>query len=657
MAINFDGAPQVRARWDRCAAAAPAPAPAGAAAVPSVVLDPRDEHAFVALREWTTDALRRLQLCGLSNECLARDTAEIEAAIAKQRGDVFKTIWLGEGLRAFQFAPEKAVWLLKDLPRDKCRAVLRAYLDPLLKPADFAFWLARLSADGARFGIFPERLVELPAVETDELLHPASLLALLSQDGRALDRALAEMRNAGTRPPRLDSFLLAGGPSPIGLYVVDFNDYIQAHLLLLYLQLYALVPASLRRGARTTVQQAIAFTYGIAALASVPVLTLYHGGHGSAVVEEIEPALSETTRSAHPLVEEMCDTLVSFVGSTIAEILRGLLSQLLILRERNGCELMRLATAATQTRQLMKPSLIPSGDVSVAFERADGTQQTLVIRPAITISSSDEEIYWVNSDLWPRFAGLGLLVNQAGVKLFVTAANNRWGGKHPPHSTHRSGKEIDLDWGYTIPSSDPKRRADRTVPNLAQQKKQDSKNGAYWDPRKNKAYDFVPVGPGPTTQIGYDALTTWVLLQAPAFYGFTRFLYGDTESMGAALAALKRAFPELDVPILYPKEGEKRGEPAHAALFEPSGHFNHLHIEGETTPPFETEANALRLDDAMLDRLYELALQRDVSPAFVAYFFGEQPDELSAESSNALFDAWMQRSEAGDPPLLPVWVD
>ena len=62
---------------------------------------------------------------------------------------------------------------------------------------------------------------------------------------------------------------------------------------------------------------------------------------------------------------------------------------------------------------------------------------------------ADAEIFWMLRSLWAPLGTAAALINQAGMRFWFNAANNRWGGRHPPHDTHRLGNSIDFDIGFS----------------------------------------------------------------------------------------------------------------------------------------------------------------------------------------------------------------
>jgi hypothetical protein len=345
---------------------------------------------------------------------------------------------------------------------------------------------------------------------------------------------------------------------------------------------------------------------------------------------------------------------------------------LLELRARADCAVLRLGTQASDGRIRIGPATVPAGPVTVRVEPEAAAAVELRVEPRLhfTAGADYDEIYWMDAASWKQFLGAALLVNQSGVSLAVTAGSNRWGGRHPPHATHRSGKEIDLDWSYFVAGTSE----ERTVPNLQQMERvnygPDDPRGQFVDPaKKDKAsgrpmtFAFVPVGKqgdaAPVTQVGFDALATWVVVQALPFVGFTKLLYSDTQNMAEALRHLQEAFPELPVPSVWPHKAETselKPPVSQIALVEPSGHFNHLHAEASGNPAVDDPASPFRINRATLMRLYALARARDTDPAFRARFF---PGSVAATRSNVdvgNWEAWQARAASPAPALFPVWV-
>ncbi len=666
---DFSGVPQVAGLWRQCRS--PAVPPAGAAPA-GEALTPADERVYTLIRETLVGGLRGIHLCGLQNKCLQSDLPEIEAAVANNRRRFFSKAWLADGLRAYGYDASAKLWKLGKLDRRRCREFLRSYFRHFLDPVEFTDLLARLSAQGSEFSLMRQELLTLGALTDEELLGGMEVLIAIEQDGRRLDQLQALAAQPPATPPMAAAIEAAGGMQPMGLYLLDVRPFLEAYLLLTELYLYILVPLSLRKQARVTIAQATAITYGIAALASVPVETLYENTHGSAVIEELLPRLDATRLAASAVIDEATGAIRGLVGPAVAATLSRCWSDLLALRARADCGALAKGVQTSLGRIAIGPAAVPASPITAQVPRDGAAAVELRVEPRVRFAAGPEyaEIYWMDSVLWGQFLGAALLINQSGVLLSVTAGSNRWGGRHPPHMTHRSGKEVDLDWSYYVAGT----KQERTVPNLQKMERKDygpdDPRGQFVDPGKvdkksgrPMTFAFEPAkksgNTAPSTQQGFDALSTWIVVQALPFSGFSRFLYSDTRNMAEALTHLKKAFPSLPVPTVWPlmaETSEVKPPVSQTALVEPEGHFDHLHAEGWEQPPFDDPASPFRIDAATLARLYALARARDADPAFRARFFPESISPTRSNVDSANWAAWETRAKSSEPALFPVWV-
>ncbi|MEE9210908.1 MAG: hypothetical protein V3U23_10705 [Kiloniellales bacterium] len=143
------------------------------------------------------------------------------------------------------------------------------------------------------------------------------------------------------------------------------------------------------------------------------------------------------------------------------------------------------------------------------------------------------------------------------------------------------------------------------MPNLRQKKKTYRQSGRFYDPGKDKFFDFDPQGGSDSdSQHGFDSLALWVVVQVFVLGGFTRLLYGDAYNMDQALLHLERAFPDLEFPQVWPLPLEsergistgRRPAPKMEALVEPSAHHNHPYMWSARPTRFWTR----RIDSASM---------------------------------------------------------
>lgn len=233
--------------------------------------------------------------------------------------------------------------------------------------------------------------------------------------------------------------------------------------------------------------------------------------------------------------------------------------------------------------------------------------------------------------------------------LRINAGNNRWGGRHPPHSSHKQGCDIDWDLGV----------GGDWVPNLVQ------RQGATARPfsRFFRNEPLAGGDEGPPCQVGIDRLAMWVGVQANLIAGVRALLYGDEPLLEEATRHLVSLFTVR--------------RPAHASADpEPRAHHNHLHadylphaVQNCTDPLVWSLANV----DDLAARLHALAIQRDADPNFWRKLAGLEavptaasdfdtlrqtyrrlPAEQIARQVRGWQRLWSLRETQGIA-LLPVW--
>src|SRR5436190_24276609 len=111
-------------------------------------------------------------------------------------------------------------------------------------------------------------------------------------------------------------------------------------------------------------------------------------------------------------------------------------------RSQSGCE---LYGDAMQTPRRVQFASGPTEEDTLESSTTNGP--ALTFRKSIQAStvietktkSLDPEVYWAHEVAWQRLTQASNYANQAGFAFVINAANNRWGGRHPPHTTHENG--------------------------------------------------------------------------------------------------------------------------------------------------------------------------------------------------------------------------
>ncbi len=227
-------------------------------------------------------------------------------------------------------------------------------------------------------------------------------------------------------------------------------------------------------------------------------------------------------------------------------------------------------------------------------------------------SGLDHDVRWMLRAAWPQVRSVTALCNQAGVHLRINAGNNRWGGRHPPHSSHKQGTDVDWDLGL----------AGDWVPNLLQRQGQTDRPFSHLF--RNEPLEGGDAGP--PCQIGIDRLVMWIGVQANIIAGVRALLYGDEPLLHEATRHLTSLFNVR--------------RPAHASADpEPRAHHNHLHAD---YLPHAVQNCADPLVWALADvddlaaRLYTLAMQRDADVNFWRKFAGLEAVPTTAADFDAL---------------------
>jgi hypothetical protein len=414
--------------------------------------------------------------------------------------------------------------------------------------------------------------------------------------------------------------------------------------------------------------------HGVSILASFPLWTVFHHFHGLATTEFVAPqfrASLDAAKSALPEVYRaataisVLDSQVSTVGPEAEYVVRSLTNVLFSVlvekldafdgfkaeiqrvpaRQRLPLDRLRQRVEERRFWRVQRGSLVEVGlegvdappDDAKFFDywgpiSYEGTEK------------SHERSFHALPEAWEMLIQFFRLVSQSGFASILTAASNPRGGRHPPHDTHRSGIDFDLDWGYV---DGPSR-----VPNLARRKKRFGK-GRLLDLERDEVFELI-LDPRDQSvqekQIRMPLVATLVVLQAAALSGLRRYLYVDTDAMSYAAN-------QLGLLIDASLSGARRGT-RNIPVAEGLAHYNHLHAEAKDlrSPQRDRQPTSAFLSKEQLSKLYAHALLRDTDPRFqkeltAPWYF--TPAEQGRVDEFA--KKWMQRSNDGKPALLPLW--
>jgi hypothetical protein len=373
-----------------------------------------------------------------------------------------------------------------------------------------------------------------------------------------------------------------------------------------------------------------------AGVCSVPARTLYCAIHGTAAIDVAVPELRRTLVEARAEVDRTQTQVETMLPSGLAASaqvfgMAGFLEVFDVLRSGLTEREDSLRDLERAGRALERASFGAPGGVLVPQEPGSG------------------EALWAEKRVIKVTQRLATLVREAGFLLWVNAASNQYGGRHPPHQGHNKGIEVDLDWTRSLDPNDK-------VPNLARGDlvpvaRADLSQGApvtfFIDPVQG-AMTLVPA-PGneglPTTQRGVARLATWVVIQGAALLGFRPWIYIDRDNIKRSLEV--HLFAALSK-IMGPEEGKvaTHWDPESQrtlSQLDAKSHYNHLHTEN---PP--SDRPCLLDNAAVKAELRRLATIRD-DDEHIELFLTEV---LGPEGKN-FREGW---SNLKPRPLLPAWV-
>lgn len=464
-------------------------------------------------------------------------------------------------------------------------------------------------------------------------------------------RRLEQIGRAAQANP-LPVIELHGAPVPANLFVAEAAEPIRAYLDILAPVLrVAPQPASLA-------EPLIGVAYGVLAAALVPIHCLYDEYHGTCVVEQVIPRLLGVTTA-----------MEGFAARTLPRIVRDRLRQQLVdPDDQDAARLLSAfarwvrAIAEAQRRAIFAllrtvgeqsagrsrtPTTLASGGrwrVPVQETMADGSIRQLQLEAEESLSyepraggasarDADPEIFWLMADLWPPLGTAVALANQSGARIWINAANNRWGGHHPPHRTHRQGYSLDVDAGFVWAVSKVSNVVKRDYVGLPLSEQESAGNSGNAECLKYM-----------------ERIAGWIVTQAFVIAGVSQYLYGD-----AALVELASMHLAAHFDVARPARMD--------GVIDAAGHNDHWHFEMIVGPRPGAQGDFVWQvkDPALLDTLHALAAARDADPAFWEKFAGldavpTQESDFDGIQDEEHWKRWFRRrSEPCGTPLLPVW--
>jgi hypothetical protein len=467
-------------------------------------------------------------------------------------------------------------------------------------------------------------------------------------------RRLAGFRAAAAARP-LPLIVVGGAPAPANLFISEAAAPIQGYL--------ALLDPVLQRAAAPLdlYGPLLGLAYGALALALVPVHCLYDNYHGTCTIERLLPDLlscaavlrgysGRTLRQALPdrlrrpsaggdpdteAVNRVLDGYGAWTAALGEAVVGNLVRLVRVAGEQTGGRVRtpeNIAPGARWTFTLHEPN----DDGSVAEVRRTVPESISYLSQA---RQADEEVFWMLRALWGAVGTAVALVNQAGMTLWFNAANNRWGGHHPPHSTHRQGYSLDIDVGFGW-------RPGHKVPNVKKRDTAGRPRSDQEEPDNSKNHDCLH---------GVNRLAGWVVTQAFVLIGVSQYLYGDAQLVEEASGHLIDQLATENLEVSRPARMN--------GVVDAGGHFDHWHFEVLVGPrAFEGALYTWAVPRAdLLDLLRAWAVRRDQDPAFWKKIAGLDKVPTSGDDFKHLTDAadwqewWKLRTAPGGIPLLPVW--
>jgi hypothetical protein len=425
------------------------------------------------------------------------------------------------------------------------------------------------------------------------------------------------------------------------------------------------------QGLPLNVADAVAsYTMGTFLVCSFPLWTVYHELHGKMAFDRVLERLQESVDECQDMGIKVLSTVLATPRPTTpvdsAQTVSLWLDVLAAaLRNKRG-DLPAFAALCQQvnSERIRLPADQLNADLKAEGFWTEGAGKKTVVNfgkipsgtPAANVLSyvgevryaADETIqersFWAPRSTWTLLTRAVRLISQAGFHTYITAVDNPYGGRHPPHLTHRGGFEVDLVWTVTSQPGD-------TVNNLAQSNIRYG-HGFLFDVNTQRYFDVQPVKDNrhweSVSHTGLAELSTRVALQAIALAEFARYLYLDFLNMKFAAQDLALALGDKS---LNPFAG---GGPI--PVVEGLGHYNHLHVEAPSSqlkaPKYFTQR--------VLTILFHLALLRDQDDDFLSSMFEPQdtafPTKAQEDAATEFQGQWIAASSHEQPSLLPVWL-
>jgi len=594
-------------------------------------------------------------------------------------------------------APGKpATQMKRKLERTERCPFITAYLQPLLTERDYGSWLVELAASQFSWKGGSPASPRVPlSVQHAERAHEGMLIttwmsrsASGTAAGPASGLVSSEMqRFLASEPAALGesevslvekqpAIIIGGKPLPANLFISEAAAAIEAYLKALdpVLQHASAVP-ELRASLR-------AVAYGVVALGLVPIACIYDGFHGTCAIETLLPKLEGcrltlvdygrgrlqsvlaplrskvsaaiddpvSAQAAMIQFDNIAKAFGQWIGD-IAELIATHYKYLLWVVANQCGGRVRTPVRLTPEEEWRLPVVEkkPNGSSNIIELRAQELIGYL-IEGGKSQRDTQSEVFWMLPSTWSRLGTAIALVNQAGMRCWFNAANNRWGGYHPPHIVHRQGYSFDIDVGFGW-------KAGHKVPNVRKR----GTHGVFLDDYYANNHDL------PICLHGMNRVAGWILVQAFVLVGIDQYLYGDAALVGEASRHLATHFN-------LPKAAHMDG------TVDAEGHSDHWHFEllvgkpANGAEPFVWEANTADLFSA----LHKIAKLRDADDKFWERMAGltkAPTQEGSFDSPPDFWDSqqgevekweiekenwkkwWRRRSEPCGIPLLPVWVD
>jgi hypothetical protein len=473
--------------------------------------------------------------------------------------------------------------------------------------------------------------------------------------------------------------VLDGKPVPANLFVAEVAGPASDYLGMLRA---VLLPGTAETG---LFMPLMGLAYGMLALALVPLNCLYDNVHGTCAVETLLPALARAAAvvrgyggqrlrqalldrpggrrllPADALDDPAFAQVLAAFGRWSAwlaeELRRSRLRLLQVVGEQSAGRVRtpapgQLAPGGRWSFTLHEPQQDGSidevdrtADELLSYEPAEGASRAVPPPPSA-------EVFWMLRSVWDRVGTAVALMNQAGMRFWFNAANNRWGGAHPPHRVHRQGCSFDFDisFGWRPDKSESK------VPNVKKRDRFGRPLGEDIYPKNKDNADCLH---------GVNRLAGWIGTQAWLLIGVSQYLYGDAALVTEAYKHLEARLGEAKLTVPRPA----RLDP----VIDAQGHFDHWHFEVLAGPaPGQIDPYSFQVDDTdLLDRLRAWAIARDADPVFWRKLAGLDLVPTKPEHFEKLPDAddwkhWWSRGHAPDDeekyppsdagiPLLPLW--